>query len=83
MGLSEVLILVMAVVGFVFGYLAAVLRHGDTKEGIPSASHNRQIMPLPPSCGECPCQRTCKQHGGIPYGYGGLECVNIRRAATA
>ena len=44
---------------------------------------NKQIMPLPPSCGECPHQRTCKQHGGIPYAYGGLECVNIRRAETA
>ena len=40
MGLSEVLILVIAVAGFVAGYLAAVLRHGDTKVGTPSASHN-------------------------------------------
>jgi len=39
-GLSEVLILVIAVAGFVAGYLAAVLRHGDTKVGTPSASHN-------------------------------------------
>ena len=40
MGLSEVLILVMAVAGFAVGYLAAVLRHGDTKVGNPSASTN-------------------------------------------
>ena len=43
MGLSEVLILVMAVAGFAAGYLAAVLRHGDTKVGTPSASHNTHL----------------------------------------
>ena len=52
MGLSEVLILVAAVAGFATGYLAAVLRHGDTNVGTPSASHNRQSMPLRcPKCG--------------------------------
>ena len=40
MGLSEVLILVMTIAGFAAGYLAAVLRHGDTKVCTPSASHN-------------------------------------------
>jgi len=44
-GLSEVLILVMAVAGFAVGYLAAVLRHGDTKVGAHSASHNSAITP--------------------------------------
>lgn len=75
--------------GIGIGWVLGVFCYGvyrmrpDTKEGTPSASNNRQIMQLPPSCGECPCQRTCKQHGGIPYAYGGLECLNIRRAATA
>ena len=40
MGLSEIMILVMALVGFAAGYLGAVLRHGDTWVGTPSASHN-------------------------------------------
>ncbi len=47
MGLSEVLILVMAVAGFAVGYLAAVLRHGDAKVGTPSASHNSAMLKLP------------------------------------
>ena len=51
MGLSEVLILVMAIAGFAAGYLAAVLRHGDTKEGTPSASHNSSRVENCPSCG--------------------------------
>ena len=52
MGLSEVLILVMAVAGFVAGYLAAMLRHGYAKEGTPSASHNRQSTPFV-KCDSC------------------------------
>ena len=52
MGLSEVLILVAAVAGFATGYLAAVLRHGDTNVGTPSASHNTGSPKLPP-CNWC------------------------------
>jgi DnaJ-class molecular chaperone len=46
-GLSEVLILAMAVAGFAAGYLAAVLRHGDANVGTPSASHNTPSAPCP------------------------------------
>ena len=76
MGLSEVLILVAAVAGFATGYLAAVLRHGDTKAGTPSASHNRQIT-KPAACEKC------------DYDYASIVCsmcgtwiINKRRQAS-
>ena len=59
MGLSEVLILVAAVAGFATGYLAAVLRHGDTKAGTPSASHNSESAPCEVAA-SCPVHR-CRE----------------------
>ena len=73
MGLSEIMILVMAVVGFVAGYLGAVLRHGDTWAGTPSASHNN-------ARGEIECSLKClSDHCTLKQGY----CHNLKVVATS
>ena len=39
--LSAILIVFSGLAGFAIGYLSAILCHGDTKVGTPSASHNK------------------------------------------
>ena len=64
MGLSEVLILVMAVAGFAVGYLAAVLRHGDTVE--KSAPDSIPAVDIPAEVESESFCRYCKKVGEWP-----------------